>query len=109
MEQQRDRELARSPYDEATLAADYFFVRIADLMSLALCAGMVAPEPYRGYQLRLEGHRVRLQPDPFGGREIDCAVPARRVRNRPFLGTADVHAALAAAAPETLSMVASGT
>jgi hypothetical protein len=108
LEALRERYLAASACGPDELTADYFFLRMGDLMSLTLCTGWSGPFSDGGYHLRLEGARLIVKPDPFGGTDVPCSVPARRLPNRPFNGPADAASAFAAARPEALALVASG-
>lgn len=89
------------------LARDYFFVRAGDLMSLVFCHAWTTSEPLDGYELRLEGPRLRITPDPFGGREVEFAIQARQIAGDRF--TPETAAEAFRTAPiQTLAGVASG-
>ena len=83
MEEARAHHLAAAPaltLDD--LLADYFFVRIGDLASLAFCNAWTDPQTDdsgSGYSVRLEDDRLIVAPDPFDGRTIPIEVPARAV------------------------------
>jgi hypothetical protein len=68
----------------AELAHDYFFVRIADLMSLVFCAGWTEPQELEDHAVRLEGDVLIVSPDPFAGRTVPIEVRARPLRSGPF-------------------------
>jgi hypothetical protein len=108
MEDLRARHLAASPFDAGDLADDYLFVRMGDLMSLTFCTGWEGPIEQCGYELRLEGTRLLVHPDPFGGHEVPCTVQARRLENRRFAGPEDASAAFAGASLETLTVLTAG-
>lgn len=109
MEHVRDRHLAASaPLRESDLRRDYFLVRMGDLLSLIFCNGWHEPHHEGAYQARLDGPRLRVSPDPFGGREVPLAVSARRLAHRAFHSRREAAAAFACAPVVTLSGVASG-
>jgi hypothetical protein len=108
MEALRDHYLAlAAPLTLNDLLGDYFFVRMGDTLSLTFCNGWTEPHRVRHCEIRLEGSRLTVSPDPFGGREIPMAVKARRLPNRP-LTEAQAAALFEDAAIVTLSGVASG-
>lgn len=108
METLRDEHLARcAPRTLEDLVHDYFFVRIGDFMSLIFCNAWTDVEHLAHYELRLQGTRLSVTPDPFGGRHIPFTVEARRLPGRRF----DREGALAAYASAplvTLTGVATG-
>jgi hypothetical protein len=79
----RARHLREAGLTEGDLARDYFFLRIADLASLAFCNGWTEEQRHEAYAIRLDGSRLLITPDPFGGRAIAIDVPARELPNRP--------------------------
>jgi hypothetical protein len=83
------------------VAADYRFLDLADLISLA--ALNRAPERFsrHGTSGRRDGETVSLDPFPLAGATA-FAVPCRRIPNRPYAGDADLGGELAAARWETL-------
>jgi hypothetical protein len=80
-----------------TLAGDYRFVQGGDQLSLVFCNGWTAPFPRPGGRTRLRGATLEISPDPFGGRRVPLAVPARRLARQAFGSAADLRAALDAA------------
>src|SRR4029077_2169006 len=85
MEEMRDTALAdAAPRTLADLRRDYFFVRMADLASLAFCNAWREPQKLARYELRLEGSELRFAPDPFAGARVAVSVMARRLPNRAF-------------------------
>jgi hypothetical protein len=64
--------------DRRRLDAAYRFVAIGDLLSLAFCSGWEERE-ILGYRIRVEGSRLLVAPNPFGGAEIEISVPCRRL------------------------------
>ena len=90
---------------------DYPFLRIGDLISLTFCNAWTDPQKDdagSGYEIRLAGTRVIVAPDPFDGREIPLAVPARELPDRPFRSAADARDAWSAAPNVVLTGIASG-
>ena len=64
--------------------SDYFFVRIADLMSLAFCARWSETTDgteWRGYTVRRNGDDVLISPDPFSGVRVRLEIDAREILN----------------------------
>jgi hypothetical protein len=99
-------ELERGLRDEtgaapAEVAADYRFLDLADLVSLAALNG--APERFarHGVAGRREGDTVHLEPFPLAGTTA-FEVPCRRIPNRPYAGDADLGGELVAARWETV-------
>jgi len=85
LEAARDNHLRRA----ATLTiddllADYFFVRMGDLLSLTFCNAWTEAPDELGYTIRCCGERLSVAPDPFGGLEIPMEVPARELPNAAF-------------------------
>ncbi|HEX5758743.1 MAG TPA: DUF3891 family protein [Thermoanaerobaculia bacterium] len=85
------------------LAADYRFLDLADLASLAVCSHWL--EPFRRHDLegRPAPGRLALDPFPLAG-ATTFAVPCRRVPRRVYGGDADLGGALAAARWERLAV-----
>jgi len=76
------------------LEADYAFLRLGDLISLAFCTGTVQPQTFRQWTVQLVGPRVVVTPGIFGGAPVTFEVRARAVRP-PFESDAELRAALA--------------
>jgi hypothetical protein len=91
------------------LVADYFFVRMGDLVSLFFANNWPGPRQEGDYSIRVKGSRVVVTPDPFGGEAIALALPARRLAAHPYTSSADAATALAAAPTLTLNAVAAGS
>ena len=105
MDQARARHLASAGESPATLARDYLFVRIGDLLSLTFCNGWTEEQrddAGSGYSARLEGDRLLVTPDPFGGNEVTLEVAARELPAQ-FASQAEASSAFAAARPITLA------
>ncbi|MGE3488648.1 MAG: DUF3891 family protein [Vicinamibacterales bacterium] len=75
------------------LLADYAFLRLGDLISLAFCTGTVAPQQFRNWTVQLSGPRVVVTPGIFGGAPVTFEVMARAVRP-PFDSDAELREAL---------------
>jgi hypothetical protein len=82
---------------------DYTLLGLCDLFSLVFCNGWREPHLMEGYEAILEGDRLLVTPDPFGGAEIELAVPARALPLRPYWSQADLDAAWTEAAQTTLT------
>jgi hypothetical protein len=110
MEALRTEHMRRAaPLTLDVLLADYFFVRMGDLISLFFANNWPGPRQEGDYAIRLQGSRLVVTPDPFGGEIITLALPARRLAARPYTSPADAAAALAAAATLTLHGFAAGS
>lgn len=109
MERARDahlREAAPLTLDE--LRADYFFVRMADLLSLAFCDAWDEPQRYGAYEVRLNGSRLTIDPDPFDGCEIPLSIAGRQLPAGPLTNGPEAWAAFQRAPQVTVTGVASG-
>jgi hypothetical protein len=81
-----------TPLEE--LAADYAFVRLGDLISLAFCTGSTDEQRFAGWTIQLSGSRVVVTPDAFGGQEIPIEINAREIRRQLFRSDAELRDAL---------------
>ena len=109
LEALRDRHLRRVPeltYDE--LLADYFFVRMGDLLSLTFCNNWREAPEQPGYAIRLEDARVAVEPDPFAGAALHLSVRAREVPDGRFETEEDAARAFAAAPNVTVPAIFTG-
>ncbi|HJR59307.1 MAG TPA: DUF3891 family protein [Vicinamibacterales bacterium] len=109
IESARDRHLraaADATFEE--LQRDYVFVRLGDLASLVFCTAWQEPQAEAGYSIRLDGTRVVIAPDPFGGRGVPIEVRARELPDRPFSSSADAHRTMSAAPQRVVSGIACG-
>ena len=85
LEGARDRHLARRP--ELTLddlLADYFFLRMGDVLSLTFCNAWNEAPDELGYEIRCDGARLSVSPNPFGGEAVQMNVPARELPTGAF-------------------------
>ena len=102
MEAARSAMLRASGMALGALAADYPFVRLADLISLTFCTGWTDEQRFADWTVQLSGTRVIVTPDVFGGATIPIEINARDIRNRPFRSDADLRDALSEADTTTL-------
>jgi hypothetical protein len=72
------------------LVADYRFVRLADLISLAFCTGWTEVHRIAGWTVQLIGARVVVIPDAFGGAIVPMEIDAKEVSNRVFRSDPDL-------------------
>jgi hypothetical protein len=108
MEKERDRMLRTSGLAAADLQADYPFVRLGDLISLAFCAGWSEEQRFGDWRVALSGDGVIVTPDPFGGRVIPIAVQMREIRPAVFQSDEDLRATLTRAGTTVLRGEVSG-
>jgi hypothetical protein len=109
MERLRDEKLAgAAPLTLDALMADYFFVRMGDLLSLTFCNGWTDPGGLGGHRFTLKGSELTVTGDPFRGADVPLTVNARRLPNRRFVTREDAAAAFGAAPHVLLNGVARG-
>ena len=72
----RDAWLARTTITQEELEADYVFVRLGDVISLAFCTGNAALPVPGGWRVESDGDRVVVSPDGFDG-PVPLAVEAK--------------------------------
>jgi hypothetical protein len=107
-EQRRSHLAAAAPATDDDLVREYFFVRMGDLLSLTFCSGWTDLQRHREYAAVLDGARLTVRPDPFGGQSVPLAVSARRLPNRRFASDREAADAFAAAPVVSLTGVATG-
>lgn len=90
------------------LEADYAYVRLGDLISLAFCAGWSDEQRFRDWRVRLAETTVVVTPDPFEGEEVPLAIAARELAGRRYASDAELRAALSAAVSVTLRGAVAG-
>jgi len=87
-----------------TLQREYSFLRLGDLASLTFCgidtAGQAAE---MGHDLRLDGPRLIVAPDPFGGAEVALQIAARELSSTAFASADEARAASDSAPRRTLT------
>jgi hypothetical protein len=81
MEETRDAWLRVSARPLDDLPADYAFLRLGDLISLAFCTGSTDVQTFGVWTVQLSGARVAVTPDPFGGATIPVAISARMIQH----------------------------
>ena len=105
----RDSRIARlAPLTAADVQADYFFLRMADLLSLQFCDDWRDAQRHGAYTSRWDGRRLVVSPDPFGGCELRLEVSARQLPNRRYEDAADAARAWSTAPSVMLGGVLSG-
>jgi hypothetical protein len=102
MEKARSEMLLASGLPLDDLAADYPFVRLADLISLTFCVGWTDEQRFGDWTIQLSGTRVVVTPDPFGGATIPIQIAATVIRNQPFRSDGELREALRDAGATTL-------
>ena len=79
MERLRDRFVATTGLTLTDLQADYFFLRVADLISLVFCNAWTDVQEIGGTAIRMQGDVVVVEPDPFAGRQVPLEIEAREL------------------------------
>jgi hypothetical protein len=102
MESSRDELLGASGLPLGELEADYAYLRLGDLLSLAFCTAAGEEQRFLDWIIRADGSRVLVAPDPFGGAEVPLEVAAREIPRRPYRSDAELREAVAAARAITL-------
>ena len=90
------------------LLADYFFVRVGDLLSLTFCNAWPHAPDELGYAIGYEHGKLTVVPDPFDGCSVPVDVPARLLPQARFASGAEAARAFASAAISTFRGVARG-
>jgi hypothetical protein len=104
----RDHHLSSARETIETLQREYAFLRIADLASLAFCGIDTDGQAQEmGYDIRLEGTRLIVAPDPFDGGAFDISITGRELAPE-FPSLADARAAWHAAPRRTVTGVVTG-
>jgi hypothetical protein len=98
----RDRMVANATGSLQDLEADYTYVRLADLISLAFCTGSRDLSQFGEWTVTPDGDRVVVWPDPFGGVDVPVEIRARQLPAREFSSDEELRAALAGATAITL-------
>ena len=106
LEDRRTQLLGRCGVSLDTLKADYPFVGVADLLSLAFCHGWTEPRERFGRAIRCDGAAVEMTPSLLPAAPVPVRVRARRVTDRRYASAAELRDALASASPEFLAGVA---
>jgi hypothetical protein len=104
----RDRHLTASHESIETLQREYAFLRLADLASLTFCGVDTDGQAQEmGYEVRLEGPRLVMAPDPYAGGVFEIEITGRELA-ASFASVADARAAWQAAPRRTVAGVLSG-
>lgn len=93
----RDALIKKTSLEPADLEADYVYLRLGDLISLAFCMGSNDLNQFSGYRVELFRDRVIITPDLFGGQEIPIQVSAMELPPTKFRSNAELREALAEA------------
>jgi Protein of unknown function (DUF3891) len=91
------------------LAADYAFVRLGDLISLAFCTGWTDEQRFSAWTIQLTGTRIVVSPDVFGGETVPIEIRARTIPQRLFRSDLELQNTLTVARVTTLRGEVSGT
>ncbi len=91
----RDHHVSRSGGDLKTLARDYVYVRLGDLLSLTFCTGHPAPAQLGPWTMHLQGSHILIAPNPFV-LDLSFAVEAREIPDVPYATDEALRAAVAA-------------
>jgi hypothetical protein len=102
MEAARDARVRESGQSLDTLLADYPFVRLGDLVSLAFCTASTAEQRFGPWTLKPAASRVTVTPSPFAGTIVDVEISAREISVGPFLSDAELRATVGEASPRIL-------
>lgn len=108
IEQRRDALLASCGVPLETLRADYPFLGIADLLSLAFCHGWQEPRERFGRSVRCERDAVTIAPSLLPPAPVAVRVRARRVPNQRYGTVRELRDTLEHAPDEFLTGVARG-
>ena len=121
MVRRRDHLLSGLESRPDTFDEDYAIVRLGDRWSLVFCYGWQQPESIGRYQAILhgtleeqagtgiiQGCRLEITPDPFGGNVVALDVPARRVPARRYTSDADLRETVSHAPIVRMTGVARG-
>ena len=102
MEATRDAMLGASGMPVDDFMADYAFVRLGDLISLAFCTGGADEQRFGDWTIAPSGDRVVVTPDVFGGATIPVQIDAREIRRPSYRSDAELRDALTSATTMTL-------
>ncbi len=88
--------LAETGLSEEQLAADYYWIFLTDLISLALCHRIAELPSGHGFSGSLNGDTLHLDPFPLAG-ATTFQVPSRQIPQRPYRSDMDLAMELATA------------
>jgi len=98
----RDGLLLQTGGKPSDLEADYVYLRLGDLISLAFCTGSNDLNQFAEYRVELSREKVIVHPDLFGGVEIPIEIAAAELPTKTFRSDGELREALAVARPATL-------
>lgn len=108
MASMRDERVRASGLSLEALTADYPFVRLGDLISLAFCTGWTDEQRFGDWSVQRSGSRVVVAPDAFEGRTIPFEIAAKDIPDRPYASDGDLRDALRHAKASSLRGEAGG-
>lgn len=92
---ERRQELTEECFaDPVELDADYRFLELADLISLAVCSGWTGPMERGGLSFEVKGSDLYMDPLPLAG-ATTFRLRCRTIPDRPYAGEADLGGELA--------------
>jgi hypothetical protein len=100
----RDEHLARTGGDLARLEADYVFVRLGDLLSLAFCTRTTQHERFDRWTIRLDGTWLHVAPNLFTA-DVPFVVPAVEIPDVAYADDIALRSAIAHGAERVLTGV----
>jgi hypothetical protein len=109
MEALRDSLVRTTARPGSQLIADYEFVRLGDLISLAFCTGWDDEQRFGRWRIIRVEDRVLVSPDAFEGAVVPFSVEGRMIPAGPFATPGQLTIALKNARTLTLRGVAAGT
>ena len=108
LERQRTSLLADARISREDLTGDYFFVGLADLVSLSFCNHWREPRERLGHRVRCEKDEVIVSPAIISGTQVSIGIPGRRIADRQYASRGELRAAVEAAPVERLTGRARG-
>jgi hypothetical protein len=104
----RDELLLQTGGSEDDLEADYVYVRLGDLISLAFCTGSDDLNQFGEWRVALRGNRVTVTPDLFDGAQIPMAISAMEIPARKYRSDEELREVLRYPRTITLHGIVSG-
>ena len=98
----RDALIKKAKLNPIDLEADYVYLRLGDLISLAFCTGSNDLNQFGGYRVELFRERVIVEPDLFAGYEVPVQIIATELPTKRFRSDAELREALVLATPANL-------
>jgi Protein of unknown function (DUF3891) len=90
LEMMRARDVRASGLSFDDLAADYPYLRLGDLISLAFCTGTTDEQRVGSWRVKLAGSCVVVTPDAFGGESIPIEIAAREIPRSSFASDSEL-------------------